>query len=67
MSSVLKDRDLPERVTLPVFDVERMSRAERNQRFREALILDPPDDAGSDVQVFLDRATRRYLDGLAAA
>lgn len=66
MANAVTDQNLVEPVLTPAFDVERMSRAERNQRFREALILDPG-GAAPEVRAFLDRATRRYLDGLAAA
>lgn len=62
MAAAVREPDaLDEPLPPPVFEVERMSRAERNQRFREALILDPA-AAAPEVRGFLEQATRRYLD-----
>lgn len=53
-----REKDQP---TAPVFDVERMSRAERTERVRAAVITNV-DGVSPEVRHFVDRASKRYLD-----
>jgi hypothetical protein len=53
-----REKDQP---TELVFDVERMSRAERTERFRAAIITNV-DGASPEVRHFVEQASQRYLD-----